>query len=289
MNPRPFDYHSPRTVDEALALADRYGPDGKFLAGGQSLIPLMKLRIASPSHVIDLGRITPLSYIRVDGEQVAIGAMTKLQEVSNSGLVAEECPALAQCAIQIADPLVRNMSTIGGNIVHADPSNDMPAVIVAAGAQLVATSSRGRRSIPASDFFLDTFTTALRQGELLTEVRIPAGRCRLSAYVKLERQAGDFGIVGVAAVLEFGSDGRCTSCGIGLSGVGPKVLKAKRAEGMVVGRRLDGATLESAGQAAAEDSEPVGDLRGSTDYKRQMVRVMTIRALRAAAKEAERI
>lgn len=289
MNPRPFDYHSPRTVDEALALADRYGPDGKFLAGGQSLIPLMKLRIASPAHVIDLGRITALSYIRAEEDSLAMGSMTRLQEVSNSGLVAEECPALAQCAVQIADPLVRNMSTIGGNVSHADPGNDMPAVMVAAGAQMVATSSRGRRSIPASEFFLDTFTTALRQGELLTELRIPAGKARLSSYVKLERQAGDFGIVGVAAVLELGPDGKCSSCGIALTGVGPKVMKAKRAGDSVVGKKLDDETLEKASQAAAEETEPVGDLRGSAEYKRKMAQVMTIRALRAAAKEAERV
>jgi aerobic carbon-monoxide dehydrogenase medium subunit len=289
LNPRPFEYHSPRTVDEALAFADRYGPDGKYLAGGQSLIPLMKLRIASPAHIIDLGRIDSLSYIKADGDQIAIGAMTRLNDLSSSGLVAEECPALAQCAVQIADPLVRNLSTLGGNIAHADPSNDMPAVMVATGAQLIATSSRGRRPIPATDFFVDTFTTALRQGELLTEIRIPMGRCRLSAYVKLERQPGDFGVVGVAAVVELASDGTCSSCGVALSGVGPKVLKAKRSEGLVVGKRLDEGTLERAGRAAAEDCDPVGDLRGSAEYKRRMAQVMTIRALRAAAKEGERI
>ncbi len=249
----------------------------------------MKLRIASPAHIIDLGRIGALSYIRAEEESIAIGSMTRLQEVSNSGLVAEECPALVQCAVQIADPVVRNMSTIGGNVSHADPGNDMPAVMVAAGAQMVATSSRGRRSIPASDFFLDTFTTALRQGELLTELRIPVGKSRLSSYVKLERQAGDFGIVGVAAVLELGPDGKCSSCGIALTGVGPKVVKAKKAEGLVVGKKLDDETLERVSRAAAEETEPAGDLRGSAEYKRKMAQVMTVRALRAAAKEAERV
>ena len=287
MNPRPFDYHSPRTVNEALALADRYGSDGKFLAGGQSLIPLMKLRISSPAHVIDLGRIAGLSYIRTEGDQLAIGAMTRLNEVSSSGLIAEECPVLAQCALQIADPLVRNMSTIGGNISHADPSNDLPAVMVAVGAQLVATSSKGRRTISAYDFFVDTFTTALRQGEMLTEVRIPAGRNRLSAYVKLERQPGDFGIVGVAAVVEIGTDGKCSSCGIGLSGVAPKVLKARKAEELLVGKRLGEPEFEAAALAAAEETQPVGDLRGSPEYKRQMAKIITMRALRAAAKQAE--
>ena len=289
MNPRPFEYHSPRSVDEALALADRFGAEGKLLAGGQSLIPLMKLRIASPAHVIDLGRIAGLSYVRTEREQLAIGAMTKLCDLTNSGLVAEECPALAQCAAQVADPIVRNLSTIGGNISHADPSNDMPAVMVATGAEMVATSSRGRRSVPAADFFVDTFTTALRQGEILTEVRIPLGRSRLSAYLKLERQAGDFGIVGVAAVLELGPNGVCSSCGLGLSGVGPKVLKARKAEALMVGKRLDDGVIEKAAEAAAEETEPVGDLRGSAEYKRKMAQVMTVRAIRAAAKEAESI
>jgi len=289
MNPRPFDYHSPKTVDEALALADRFGTDGKFLAGGQSLIPLMKLRIASPAHVIDLGRIVGLSYTRIDGEILAVGAMTKLRDLANSALVANECPALVQCAMHIADPLVRNMSTIGGNITHADPSNDMPAVMVATGAQLVATSSRGRRPIPAPEFFVDTFTTALRQGELLTEVRIPTGRNRLSAYVKLERQPGDFGVVGVAVVVELGPGDACSSCGIGLSGAGPKVIKAKRAESVLIGKKLDDAEIEKAALTAAEEAEPVGDLRGSSDYKRQMVRIMTIRAIKAAVKGAESV
>jgi carbon-monoxide dehydrogenase medium subunit len=214
--------------------------------------------------------------------------MTRLHEVANSGLVAEECPALSQCALQIADPLVRNMSTLGGNVTHADPNNDVPAVMVASGAHMVAMSSRGRRSIPASDFFVDTFTTALRQGELLTELRIPVGRCRLSAYAKLERQPGDFGIVGVAAVIELAPDRTCTSCGLALSGVAPKVLKARRAEGLVVGKKLDDETLQRAGQAAADESEPVGDLRGSSEYKRAMAKVMTMRALKAAQEEAQR-
>ena len=270
-------------------MADRYGSDGKYLAGGQSLIPLMKLRIASPAHVIDLGRIAGLSYIRMEGGQVALGAMTGLQEISNSGLVAEECPALVQCAVQIADPLVRNMSTIGGNVAHADPSNDMPAVMVATGAQLVATSSRGRRTIPATEFFVDTFTTALRQGELLTEIRIPVGKNRMSAYVKLERQPGDFVIVAVAAVLELGAGGTITSCGIGLSGVGPKVLKASMAEKLLVGKHPSQGAFEGAAAAAADETQPVGDLRGSAEYKRRMAQVMTVRALQAAAKGAENV
>jgi carbon-monoxide dehydrogenase medium subunit len=285
LNPRPFEYHSPKTVDEALALAARFGPEGKFLAGGQSLIPMMKLRIASPEHIIDLGRIASLSYIRREGGALVLGAMTKLSEVANSEMVAAKCPAMVQCARQIADPLVRNMSTIGGNMSHADPSNDMPAVAIATDTQLVATSSRGRRTIPASEFFVDTFTTALREEELLTEVRVPAGKGGLSAFLKLKRQAGDFGIVIVAADLEFGPDGKCSACGIGLGGVGPKVVKARRAEKLLVGTDLDDETLEKAGQAAAQEAQPAADLRGSADYKREMVRVMTVRALRAVMKE----
>jgi carbon-monoxide dehydrogenase medium subunit len=275
-------------VDEALALAQRFGADAKFLAGGQSLIPMMKLRLASPAHLIDLGRVSGLSYIRMEGDVLAVGAATKVADLASSETVARESPVMAQCALQIADPLVRNMGTIGGNLSHGDPSNDMPAVMVATGAQLVATSSRGRRTIPASEFFVDTFTTDLQEGELLTEARVPAGQGGRGAYLKLERQAGDFGIVGVAAVLEFGPDEKCSSCGIGLSGVGPTVVKAKRAESLMVGRKFDEEALGNAGIAAAEEAQPTGDLRGSADYKREMVRVMTVRALRAAVRGGHR-
>jgi len=284
MNPKSFEYHAPKSVAEASSLAEEYGMDAKFLAGGQSLIPLMKLRLLSPSHLIDLGRIPGLSYIRDEGNHLAIGAMERIAEIARSDLVRRQCPILSECAHQIADPLVRNMGTIGGNLSHADPTNDMPAVMVAAGASIVAASGRGSRVIPARDFFVDTFTTALKETEILVEVKVPIGPTRRGVYLKLERQAGDFGIVGVAAVLEVSSDGRCVAAGIALTGVGPTVVKAARAEEILKEAKLDKNVIDRASRAAAEEAQPTSDLRGSAEYKRAMVEIMTTKAIRAVAR-----
>ncbi|MDG7006016.1 MAG: xanthine dehydrogenase family protein subunit M [Nitrososphaerota archaeon] len=286
MNPKPFEYHSPRTVEEAAALVERYGQDAKVLAGGQSLIPLMKLRLLSPAHVIDLGRVEGLSYIRREGGELAIGAMTRMAEIAASEVVGSECPILRQCALVVADAEVRNMGTIGGNISHADPTNDVPGVMVASGATLVAASTRGRRTIPASEFFLDTFATALAEGEILVEARIPLRQSRTGAYLKLERQAGDFGIAGVAVVLDTAPDGSCSYCGIGLTAVGPTVVKATKAEKMLQGSKLEKQAVEEAASSAAAECSPVSDLRGSAEYKREMVRVLTARAIKAAKRRA---
>ena len=288
MNPKSFEYHAPKSVEEASSLAEKYGIYAKFLAGGQSLIPLMKLRLLSPSHLIDLGRIPGLSYIRVEGNDLAIGAMERIAEIARSDLIRRQCPILRQCAHQIADPLVRNMGTIGGNLSHADPTNDMPAVMVATGASIVARSGQGSRAIPAGDFFVDTFTTALRGTEVLVEVKVPIGPTKRGVYLKLERQAGDFGIVGVAAVLEMSSDGRCAAAGIALTGVGPTVVKAARAEEILKETTLDKNTIDRASKAAAEEAQPAGDLRGSAEYKREMVEIMTARAIQAAARRRTR-
>lgn len=282
MNPRPFEYHSPMTLVEALELAGRFGSEAKFLAGGQTLLPLMKLRIASPGHVIDLGRIPELAYLMKEGSTLSIGAMTRMSEIASSKMVLEESPILSQCANQTADPLVRNMGTIGGNLSHGDPSADMPAVMVATGASLETASLRGKRTIPSTQFFTDTFSTALGEGEILVEARVPLPPRRTGAYLKLERQAGDFGIVGVAVVLDFDMGGRCAGCGIGLSGVGPTVIKAKKAEDCVTGGSVDQKSIELASTAAAGEAKPMTDLRGSAEYKREMVAVMTRRALRQA-------
>ena len=284
MNPKSFEYHAPNSVAEASSLAEKYGTDAKFLAGGQSLLPLMKLRLLSPSHLIDLGRIPGLSYIRDEGNHLAIGAMERIAEIVRSDLVRRQCPILSECAHQIADPLVRNMGTIGGNLSHADPTNDMPAVMVAAGASIVAASGRGSRVIPARDFFVDTFTTALKETEILVEVKVPIGSTRRGVYLKLERQAGDFGIVGVAAVLEVSSDGRCVAAGIALTGVGPTVVKAARAEEILKEAKLDKNVIDRASRAAAEEAQPTSDLRGSAEYKRAMVEIMTTKAIRAVAR-----
>jgi aerobic carbon-monoxide dehydrogenase medium subunit len=286
MIPRNFEYHSPRTLSEALELVGRYGDEGKVMAGGQSLIPLMKLRLLSPQHIIDLGRVEGLDYVKKDGSDVAVGAMTKMADVERSDLLRKSLPIVTDCAAVIADPLVRNMGTIGGNLSHADPTNDMPAVAVATGARMVAAGKGGRRSIEAGEFFLDTFTTALEAGELLAEVRFPLRPRKGGAYVKLERQAGDFAIVGVAASVTLDGSGACARAGIALTAAGPKVIEARAAQDALGGRKVTDAVAEEAALRAAEAAEPTSDLRGSADYKREMVKAITRRAVNAAAKRA---
>lgn len=285
----PFEYHSPGTLEEALDLAGRYGDDSKFLAGGQSLLPTMKLGLLSPAHVIDLGRLKGLDYLRKEDGFIAIGALTKMADIEASGMLETECPVFTDCVSRIADPLVRNMGTIGGNVCHADPANDIPAVVVAVSAEMVIAGPGGERRVKASQFFLDTFTTALSKGEVLTEIRVSAERCRGSAYAKLERQAGDFGIVGAAARLWLSATGTVRECGIGLTGVGPTVVRAKHAEEALEGKAPDTKALSAAARLAAADSMPVADLRGPAEYKREMVAVMTRRALAQALKRAERV
>lgn len=286
LNPRPFEYHSPPSVKDTIALLEKYGGDAKLLAGGQSLIPLMKLRLASPSHVIDLGRIVGLDYIRREEGHFTIGSLATMAELEDSGALRKWCAIIPECAAHVADPLVRNLGTIGGNISHADPSNDMPAVMVATGAVMMAAGPKGIRSIQASEFFIDTFTTALREDELLVEVRVPVGRHLGGSYMKLERQAGEFGVVGVAAGIGLTREGRCGRCGIALTGAGPTVIEAKRAEKEVVGTNVSVATIEKASALAAEEARPIEDLRGTEQYKREMVKVLTRRALLQALKRA---
>ncbi|HUK75510.1 MAG TPA: xanthine dehydrogenase family protein subunit M [Nitrososphaerales archaeon] len=286
MNPRPFEYHAPTTLKEAVSLLKRYRGEAKLLAGGQSLVPLMKLRIAAPAHLIDLNRVGSLAYIKKEDGHIAIGPLTRMADLEASQDLRRWCPIIPECATTIADPLVRNLGTIGGNVSHADPANDMPAVMVATGAELVAAGPGGTRGIAAEEFFLDTFTTALKEDELLAELRIPVARYADGAYAKLERQAGDFGIVGVAASVRLSGDGKCAGCGIGLTGAGPTVVKARKAEVALVGSKGDPGTVERASALASEESSPVADLRGSEEYKREMVKVMTKRALSSAVKRA---
>jgi carbon-monoxide dehydrogenase medium subunit len=265
---------------------EEYREDVKVLAGGQSLIPLMKLRILSPAHVVDLNKVRGLEYIRKGMGVIAIGAMTRTADIERSRLLKEECVILSDCASHIADPLVRNLGTIGGNVSHADPTNDMPAVMIACGAEMVVAGPGGRRRVAAADFFRDTFVTAMAKSEILTELRIPVARHRAGAYSKLERQAGDLAIAGIAASLLLSADGRCQECGIGLTGVGPVVIRARRSEDVVVGSRVGPGTVAEAARLAAEDSRPTSDLRGPEKYKREMVKVMSKRALSLALKRA---
>lgn len=287
MIPDRFEYFAPKTVPEAIGLLQRYGPEAKVLAGGHSLIPLMKLRLAAPRYLVDLNRIPRLAYIEEDAAVLRIGALTRHGDLETSDLVRARYPLLADAARVIADPLVRNLGTIGGSLAHADPAGDWGAAMLAARAEIVATGPRGARTIPIDGFFVDTFTSALEPDEILTEIRVPKPqRGSGGAYLKLERKVGDFAIAAVGVSLGLDGRGTCGDVGIGLCNVGPTSLRAKRAENALQGQKPDDAAVAKAAAAAAAESDPVGDLRGPAEFKRDMVRVLTARALRLAVQRA---
>lgn len=290
MIPPKFEYFAPTTMNEALSLLRQYGAEAKLLSGGQSLIPLMKLRLASPSYLIDLSRLPGLAYIEERHGYLRIGAMTRESDLEESTLVRSKYPILFDTTRLIADPLVRNLATVGGNLAHADPANDHPATMLALQAEVVATGLDGTRTIPATAFFTGFFTTALNPEEILTEIRIPIPPARSAgAYVKLERKVGDFAVVGVAAQVSLDAAGGGEQVGIGLTNVDATPLRAEAAEDCLRGTRLDADTIRQAAQLAAEAAQPEPDLRGSVDYKRDMVRVLTIRALTHALKRAREL
>ncbi|HEX6606265.1 MAG TPA: xanthine dehydrogenase family protein subunit M [Chloroflexia bacterium] len=286
MIPSTFDYSVPTTLAEAVALLGQ-NPDAKILAGGHSLIPLMKFRLAAPALLVDINRIEGLDYIREEDGRLAIGALTRESALDHSGLIREKYPLLADTVKMIADPLVRNMATVGGNLAHADPANDHPATMLAYGAQVVATGPNGERVIPIEGLFEGLFQTSLAHDEVLTEIRIPAPRPRSGgAYVKVERKVGDFATVAVAVQITLDEQGNCESVGIGLTNVGETPIKATQAEQALLGKPLDDANIHVAAQLAAEAAEPVGDQRGSEEYKRALVKTLMVRALRKAAQRA---
>lgn len=287
MIPGTFDYHAPSTADEAVSLLAEHGDDAKLLAGGQSLIPLMRFRLADPARLVDLNGLAELAGLEEADGQLRIGAMTRHADVEHSELAAARYPLLAEAAALIADPLVRNRGTVGGSLVHADPAGDWGAVMLACGAELVVRSADGERTIPIDDFYFGPFTTSLDRGELLTEIRLPRPGSRSGgAYQKLERKVGDFATVAVAARLELDEDGAVASAGLGLTAVGPSNLRPEDAEEALVGDPPDEDRFEEAAALAAEASSPTADNRGSEAYKRDMVRVLAKRALRRAADRA---
>lgn len=282
-----FDYHAPSDLDEALDLMSDFGQDAKILAGGQSLIPMMRFRLAEPATLVDVNGIGSLSALEETEEHLRIGAMVRHATLEDSELTRDRYPLLAETAGLVADPLVRNRGTVGGSLVHADPAGDWGSVMLAYRAELVARSSDGERTVPIDDFFVTTFFTTLEPEELLTEIRIPrAGPREGGAYEKLERKVGDFATVAVAAQLALAEDGTCRSAGIGLTAVGPTNLRAAEAEEALVGGPVNDETIEESSRKAAEAAQPTADNRGSEDYKRDMVRVLTARALRRAAARA---
>jgi aerobic carbon-monoxide dehydrogenase medium subunit len=287
MIPAAFEYHAPGSISEATALLARFGEDAKLLSGGQSLIPLMKLRLASPRHLVDINGIPGLAYIREADGSLRIGALTRESELEESDLIQTRYPLLHDTSKVIADPLVRNLATVGGNLAHADPANDHPATMLALGAEVVSAGPKGERRIGIASFFTGPFATRLEPDELLVEIRIPIPPARSGgAYVKLERKVGDFATAAVAVQLTLGSDGACDQVGIGLTNVGLTPIKAEQAEAALKGRRPDEKTITSAAQLAAEASQPAADLRGPVEYKKDLVRVLTARALRKALQRA---
>ncbi|HYM00196.1 MAG TPA: xanthine dehydrogenase family protein subunit M [Blastocatellia bacterium] len=288
MIPPSFEYLRPATIPEALALLKQHGDDAKILSGGQSLIPMMKLRLARPAYLIDINRISGLEYIKEDGGYLKIGGLTREADVEASPVIQSKFPLIHDTASVIADPQVRNMATVGGNLAHGDPANDHPATMLALGAEIIATSEAGNRTIPMSDFFKSFFETALVQGEILTEIRVPIPPARSGgAYFKIERKVGDFATVAVAAQITINDKGVCTYAGIGLTNVGPVPIKARKAEDFLKGNPLDDANIAQAAALASDESEPSSDLRGPAEYKRAMVKELTRRALNRALERAK--
>jgi len=288
MVPAAFDYRAPTSLAEALTVLGEHGDDAKVMAGGQSLIPLLKLRFALPALVVDIGRIDGLSRVVADGDTLRIGARTRHVDLERDRSLDSICPILRDAARQVSDPLVRNRGTVGGSLCHADPAGDWGAVMLALEAQFVVRSASGERTIAAQDFFAGPFTTALRPDELLTEIRIPlagAGHRSAGSYLKLERKVGDFATVGVAVQVRM-TNGTVDRAGIGLTAVGPSSLKATSAEQVLTGREPTRDAFAEAARVAAAAAEPKDDMRGSAEYKQDVVRVFVERGLTSAVAQA---
>jgi carbon-monoxide dehydrogenase medium subunit len=286
MYPGRFEYFSPGSLDEALSTLDRLGEGAKVLAGGQSLIPLMKLRFAAPHALVDINRVEGLDGLRDEGGELQIGALVRHRDCERSELLKGRFGVLGDAAPQISDPIVRNRGTVAGSLAHADPQGDWGSALMAADARVVVQSTGARREIPVEDLIEGPFTTKLAENEIITEVRVPdPGPKAAGTYLKLERKVGDFATVGVAVHVSF-SNGNVGRAGIALTGVGPKNMRAIAAEQALAGKELDDEAIGEAARLAAEAAEPRSDVRGSADYKRNVVRVFTERGLRAAAQKA---
>ncbi len=286
MKPPPFAYHAPDSLQEALALLAEHGDEAKLLAGGQSLIPLMKLRLAEPADLVDLSRIEELRGIRVEeGRRLVIGAMTREAELGSSPAIAEHAPLLAEASAVIADPLVRNMGTIGGSLAHADPAGDMPAVILALEAEMVARGPNGERRIPAGEFFVGMLTSALEPDEILTEIRIPLPPANTGgAYMKFDHPASHYALTGVAAAVKLDGGGNVESVKVGVTGVGPKAYRATAVEEALVGKGAD--AIADAASHAADGIDCNEDIHASAEYRAHLATVFARRALQAAFSRA---
>lgn len=287
MYPAPFDYSAPASLDEALNTLAEVGDDGRVLAGGQSLIPMMKLRLASPGHLVDINKVAELSYVRRVNGHLAIGALARHADVAASDLVAGANHTVAAAARWVADPLVRNRGTVCGSIAHCDPEGDWNSVMLAVGATVVARSAGGERLIPHEEFVVDFFTNSLQPGEMVTEVRVPVHEGRAGgSYLKLERKIGDYATVAVATHLVLDPAGVIARAGIALTAVASRNLKVPAAEAVLVGQRPGAEVFAEAADVAARECEPDSDVRGPADYKRAVVREYVKRGLTAAAAQA---
>jgi aerobic carbon-monoxide dehydrogenase medium subunit len=283
--PANFEYFAPTTLDEALSTLERFGDEGKVLAGGMSLIPVMKLRFAAPRALVDINRISGLDGLEVNGG-LTIGALVRHKTCETSAGLKGRYGVLGDAAKQIADPIVRNLGTVCGSLAHADPQGDWGSVMLAVRAEVVARGPDGERRVPIDELFQGPFTTSLQPAEILTEVRVPdPGQHAGGTYLKIERKVGDFATVGVAVHVSFGN-GSVERAGIALTGVGATNLRAEAAEQALAGHALDDDAINEAARLAAEASQPRTDVRGTEEYKRNAVRVLVARGLRHAKEHA---
>jgi CO/xanthine dehydrogenase FAD-binding subunit len=291
VKPAPFDYHAPATLAEAIALLREHGDAAKLLAGGQSLVPMLNMRLARPGVLIDLNRVAGLSYERQEGDTLAIGAMTRHAEVERSALVARLQPLLTEAMTQVGHIQIRNRGTIGGSLVHADPSAELPAVLVALDGCVRVAGPGGEREIAAADLFLMYFTTSLQADEVLTEVRLPVLPARTGwAFEEVARRHGDFALVGVAVTLTLDEEGGISAGRIALTGVGMTPVRAASAEARLAGRRPSAETFAEAASAVRDEIEPDTDIHATADFRRHLAGVLTERALgRALQRALERV
>jgi len=286
MYPAQFEYHKAGTVKEALDLLAKYKDEAKLLAGGHSLLPAMKLRLAQPKHLIDLGKVSGLAGVKEEGGTLVIGAMTTHYAIESSAVLKSKCPLLPEVAGHIGDPMVRNMGTLGGSLAHADPAADWPAAVIALGAELVAEGPKGKRTIKVDDFFKGLLTTALADNEILTEIRVQACGANVKcAYAKFPHPASRFAVVGVAAVLTMDGGGKVSKASIGITGAGTKAVRARGVEAALLGKALDAATIQAAAEKAPDGVDVQADLQGSVEYKTHLLKVFAKRAIEAAAKK----
>ena len=287
MIPANFNYHKASSIKEAISMASELGEDAKYMSGGHSLLPMMKLRFATPEHIIDISKIEGLSYIKEDGDMLKIGGLTTQTEMEHNPLLKESYPIFGDAVWLTADPSIRNFGTIGGNIAHGDAANDQPALMLALRATIIAEGADGQKSIPIDEFFHGFYMTALEPGDILTEIQIPKAKKNSgAAYYKMERKVGDFATAGAAVYVELDDAGVCREIGIGLTNVSAMPIRLERGEEALRGQKITDELIEKVGVIAGEDCEPDSDLRGSEAYKRSIVNTITKRMLTKALERA---